>query len=544
MIPLRQFIPSGNRRSGEQKAIVPSSRKRQRSDDGSPNEERSAPSSSGSKQKAHVANKKAPLAYEAAPLSDNSDFDRNDAPAEDEQRQRTGKTKKNEAKPTKSGKSKNSNKRSAKVSHDQSSEDEDSQTFAVFKMRTANQEQARKEAERESLKISKSSYTDTARTNGKKHTDINSSQSSGSSRGSFKEQHQNSLITISGMTQSVQLSKRARLQSSLFGHDESLPYHVMQLKSAIVEEDGEDLQDDQELLQSGLGPKKTEENDGNRMIPSFPPKPENGKTLLDLLGSQQRQADAQKKQGHRRERPDGLNTESGPDSSPNEEDDSSQVVNGLKKPENIKINEEDSSDDGDDDDEILRFDTVTGELIRPVNAKNASVNKGISEPGQSEEENDFVPTLADAPKSNPNNAEVVVPISISRFLRRYQRVGVQFFYDRYVGIKVDDIGIVKGGVLGDDMGLGKTIQVLAFLSAVMDKTGTDVDLLESRSRKGRARRREGSYTAFTFGPTCLITCPKTLVNNWTNLEFGVIESKADRDSVIVKYKNGFLDLGK
>ena len=48
----------------------------------------------------------------------------------------------------------------------------------------------------------------------------------------------------------------------------------------------------------------------------------------------------------------------------------------------------------------------------------------------------------------------------------------------------------------------------------MGKTGTEVDLLELKSRKGRARRRAaGSFTPYTFGPTCLITCPKTLVNN-------------------------------
>lgn len=79
---------------------------------------------------------------------------------------------------------------------------------------------------------------------------------------------------------------------------------------------------------------------------------------------------------------------------------------------------------------------------------------------------------------DPNDAEVVIPISISRFLRRYQRIGVQFFYDRYVGIQVDDIGIVRGGVLGDDMGLGKTIQVLAFVCILkISSSLLDADLM-------------------------------------------------------------------
>lgn len=39
-----------------------------------------------------------------------------------------------------------------------------------------------------------------------------------------------------------------------------------------------------------------------------------------------------------------------------------------------------------------------------------------------------------------------VPASINKFLRDYQREGVQFFYERYCE--------GRGGVLGDDMGLG------------------------------------------------------------------------------------------
>lgn len=131
---------------------------------------------------------------------------------------------------------------------------------------------------------------------------------------------------------------------------------------------------------------------------------------------------------------------------------------------------------------------------------------------------------------DPFDNKMVIPVPISRFLRRYQRIGVQFFYDRYKGIKVEGIGIVKGGILGDDMGLGKTIQVLAFvsyaqkrlgkylkgssqLSAIRGKTGTLADESSRVSRKGRVRARQGDFLPTTFGPTCLITCPKTLVTN-------------------------------
>lgn len=77
---------------------------------------------------------------------------------------------------------------------------------------------------------------------------------------------------------------------------------------------------------------------------------------------------------------------------------------------------------------------------------------------------------------------VEIPASINRFLRSYQRDGVKFFWKHYQAR--------EGGLLGDDMGLfisptqleipaemfthlglGKTIQVIAFLAAIMGKSG-------------------------------------------------------------------------
>ena len=72
---------------------------------------------------------------------------------------------------------------------------------------------------------------------------------------------------------------------------------------------------------------------------------------------------------------------------------------------------------------------------------------------------------------------VAIPAPINKFLRSYQREGVEFLYRQYAA--------GKGAILGDDMGssfllsptalslmsaragLGKTIQIIAFLSAVM-----------------------------------------------------------------------------
>lgn len=56
--------------------------------------------------------------------------------------------------------------------------------------------------------------------------------------------------------------------------------------------------------------------------------------------------------------------------------------------------------------------------------------------------------------------------NINAHLRDYQREGVQWLFDSYKKK-------MQGVILGDEMGLGKTIQVLAFLSAILRKTGEE-----------------------------------------------------------------------
>lgn len=65
-----------------------------------------------------------------------------------------------------------------------------------------------------------------------------------------------------------------------------------------------------------------------------------------------------------------------------------------------------------------------------------------------------------------------IPSPINRYLRDYQRNGVQFLYDHYVRN--------EGAILADDMGLGKTVQVIAFLAAIQRKTGTNRDVLRMK----------------------------------------------------------------
>ncbi|XP_067269700.1 DNA excision repair protein ERCC-6-like 2 isoform X2 [Pseudorasbora parva] len=71
-----------------------------------------------------------------------------------------------------------------------------------------------------------------------------------------------------------------------------------------------------------------------------------------------------------------------------------------------------------------------------------------------------------------SGSDVKVPYTINRYLRDYQREGIQFIYHNYAKS--------RGCILGDDMGLGKTVQVIGFLAAVLQKTGTWTDVENNR----------------------------------------------------------------
>ncbi|KAM0786057.1 hypothetical protein ACM66B_006868 [Microbotryomycetes sp. NB124-2] len=132
-----------------------------------------------------------------------------------------------------------------------------------------------------------------------------------------------------------------------------------------------------------------------------------------------------------------------------------------------------------------------------------------------------------------------VPAPINRFLREYQREGVEFLYRQYSN------GI--GGILGDDMGLGKTIQVIAFLSAVMEKKGIRKYDHGERERAILRHPKGATPTPTEFGPTCLIVCPASVVHNWARefatwsyLSVGVYEGS--KPAELSKFRNGFYDV--
>lgn len=106
-----------------------------------------------------------------------------------------------------------------------------------------------------------------------------------------------------------------------------------------------------------------------------------------------------------------------------------------------------------------------------------------------------------------------VPPSISKRLRPYQREGVKFFFERYI--------LGRGAILGDDMGLGKTIQVIAFLSALMRKSGTVSDKERRRKRVSQLQDSQEWRDSRKLPPpddkwpTALIIAPSSVVNVWT-----------------------------
>ncbi|TFK17535.1 hypothetical protein FA15DRAFT_604879 [Coprinopsis marcescibilis] len=162
------------------------------------------------------------------------------------------------------------------------------------------------------------------------------------------------------------------------------------------------------------------------------------------------------------------------------------------------------------------------------------------------------PLVPGQPKLGPlvldKETGIEVPEPLCIHLRGYQREGVSFLYRQYKE------GL--GALLGDDMGLGKTIQVIAFLSAIMKKTGTALDEgrrhhYVSNLQDARSWRKTGKLQpANTKWPTCLIIAPSTVVHNWERefqtwgyFEVGIYTgTPKDRETTLRDFKLGRLDV--
>lgn len=111
-----------------------------------------------------------------------------------------------------------------------------------------------------------------------------------------------------------------------------------------------------------------------------------------------------------------------------------------------------------------------------------------------------------------------VPATINRYLRKYQREGIQFMFDRVIQN--------SGVILGDDMGLGKTIQVIGLLAALMGKTGHAKDdalsLLGAATGQVLSKTGEGGGEGVIgWAGVCLLTqsCGQTRSSLWRQPRF-------------------------
>jgi SNF2 family DNA or RNA helicase len=121
--------------------------------------------------------------------------------------------------------------------------------------------------------------------------------------------------------------------------------------------------------------------------------------------------------------------------------------------------------------------------------------------------------------------DLAVPASIAKYLRPYQRTGIKFLLGNYAR--------GRGCLLADDMGLGKTLQTVAFLSAILGKSGDprvdsthpQLTQFERLQHASTTTARDGSavidlsndfYTPnYSIGAPALIVCPPSLIDNWS-----------------------------
>ncbi|GMF29179.1 unnamed protein product [Phytophthora lilii] len=132
--------------------------------------------------------------------------------------------------------------------------------------------------------------------------------------------------------------------------------------------------------------------------------------------------------------------------------------------------------------------------------------------------------------------------NLNSYLFDYQREGAKFLYSAYQRN--------TGAILGDDMGLGKTIQVIAFLSAILNKRGDQRDkdewkalLHERRERYDNSAGGHPEDSGFSFAgevaPIFIVMLASLLQNweqelhTWMSCSTIILRGKpSDRDAMI------------
>ncbi|KAL4147739.1 hypothetical protein PRNP1_011493 [Phytophthora ramorum] len=127
---------------------------------------------------------------------------------------------------------------------------------------------------------------------------------------------------------------------------------------------------------------------------------------------------------------------------------------------------------------------------------------------------DVGPMIMQSSEEGAKTLEVCA--NLNNYLFDYQRGGVDFLHSAYQRN--------TGAILGDDMGLGKTIQVIAFLSAILNKCGDHRDkdawralLHQRRERYNASAGGNPEDIGFSFDgevAPVFIIMPASLLQNW------------------------------
>ncbi|XP_051924442.1 DNA excision repair protein ERCC-6-like 2 isoform X1 [Hippocampus zosterae] len=136
-----------------------------------------------------------------------------------------------------------------------------------------------------------------------------------------------------------------------------------------------------------------------------------------------------------------------------------------------------------------------------------------------------------------DESEDIVPYTINRYLRDYQREGIRFIYSNFCHS--------RGCILGDDMGLGKTVQVLGFLAAVLHKKGTWEDIESNKPHflqsQTPSKQRKPKKLFLIVAPLSVLYNWKDELDTWGHFQYAVVHGLRKQEE-LARVKKGRVEI--